>query len=659
MKKLVLLIIKIIEFFEFKNSKLDQANPNHKILEAISIDSIFNIKTDTGFSPIALCNRTQPYDIWELETEDGLQLSGADHHIVFDQYLNQKMISELQIGNLIISIYGVSRVSKVIKTTNICTMLDFSLADFNHRYWTNGILSHNTVMSGLFIAWYLVFHTDKNVLAVANIASTTKEVLDKIKSVLENLPFFLKPGCVSNNVMSMKYDNGCRLIGRTTTKNTGIGFTIHVLYIDEFAHINASYLDFFYRAIYPTISASKNSKIIITSTPNGMNRFYEIYMDAMNHNNEYVPLRVDWWQVPGRDDEWKRSTIANLGSEEDFNQEYGLQFFSSDKLLLQSKDLKKIFALRTQYVIPEWAQTPTTLDLLHGLTVHPNFSKLTLDNIKNDKNYYVFSIDTADGLNRDYSVINIFKFIALPLKMLTPVKDFIKNETDIFSLVQVATFRTNTKDINQYCNSLEYLLYTVFNTDKVRLLVELNHKGEYVMDKIMKHESYWSGLLVFSKHTESAQHLKPGLKLTTTNKIKFCERFKYLTAVNKILPNEFKTVHELGAFGRTANGTYRSQSGNDDLAMTCVNSAAFFESPNFFELANDELDKQSPEYMAEIYLNFLNKVYLSKESNYDFEMINSMNGSGSARTGNASHRLDENYIDNHKLTLQNFYGNTD
>ena len=93
--------------------------------------------------------------------------------------------------------------------------------------------------------------------------------------------------------------------------------------------------------------------------------------------------------------------------------------------------------------------------------------------------------------------------------------------------------------------------------------------------------------------------------------------------------------------------------------MTCVNSAAFFESSNFFELANDELDKQPPEYMAEIYLNFLNEVYLSKESNYDFEMINSMNGSGSARTGNASHRLDENYIDNHKLTLQNFYGNTD
>jgi len=246
-----------------------------------------------------------------------------------------------------------------------------------------------TVMSGVFIAWFLTFHADKNVLAVANVASTTKEVVDKIKSIFENLPFFLKPGCVSNNVLSMKFDNGCRLIGRTTTKNTGIGFTIHLLYIDEFAHINPAYLDFFYRAIYPTISSMLNSKVIITSTPNGMNRFYEIYMDAVEGKNAYVPLRVDWWQVPGRDDEWKKMTIANLGSEEDFNQEYGLQFFSSDKLLLSSKDLKKIFNLRTQYVQPEWCQDPSVNELFDEFMAHPNFAKLTPDDIRNDGNYYI------------------------------------------------------------------------------------------------------------------------------------------------------------------------------------------------------------------------------------------------------------------------------
>lgn len=514
-----------------------------------------------------------------------------------------------------------------------------------------------SVMAAIFIAWFLIFNTEKNVLTVANIATTTKEVIDKIKSILEHLPFFMKPGCVANNVMSMKFDNGCRLIGRTTTKNTGIGFTVHLLYIDEFAHINPSYLNFFYRAIYPTISASTSkSKIIITSTPNGMNKFYEIYMDALAGKNQYTPLRVDWWQVPGRDDAWKKYTIADLGSEEDFNQEYGLQFFSSDVLLLPSKTLKRIFNLRIEYRVPEWAQNPDVIDLLDGLKFHPNMAKMTVDDIRNDRNYYIFSVDTADGLNRDYSIVNIFKFVALPIKMLESVKDFIKVETDMFAVVQVGTFRTNTKDINQYCNSLEHLLFNVFNPEKVRLLVELNHKGEYIMDKITKNENYWDGMVIFSKHSEAAQNWKPGLKLTVPNKIKYCERFKYLTAINKILPNEFRTVHELGSFGRTKNGTYRSQSGNDDLAMTCVNLAAFFESPNFWEIANEEIDGLNADYLAEVHEKYLKDIYFDKRSSYDYSSLNELNTSGIARSSGIHQVATEDYVNSYRETMQKFYG---
>lgn len=514
-----------------------------------------------------------------------------------------------------------------------------------------------TVMSSVFIAWYLVFHTDKNVLAVANVASTTKEVLDKIKSVLENLPFFLKPGCISNNVMSLKFDNGCRLIGRTTTKNTGIGFTIHVLYIDEFAHINPSYLDFFYRAIYPTISASSNSKIIITSTPNGMNRFYEIYMSAVNGENTYVPLRVDWWQVPGRDDAWKKMTIDNLGSEEDFNQEYGLQFFSSDKLLLPSKDLKKIFTFRTTYVIPEWAQTPDHLNLLEGFSVHPNFNRFNPDDIKNDGHTYIFSVDTASGVGRDYSVINIFKLTALPFKLLDQVKDFIKNEGDFFGLVQVATFRSNRKDINEFTNVLEYLTYNIFNHEKVRLLIELDHKGDYVMDKLEQNELFWPGQLIHSKHTISSTNWKPGLKMTETNKTKYCERFKYLAAVNKILPNEFKTVHELGSFGKSSNGTYRSQNGNDDLAMTCVSTAAFFESPNFWELVNEELDRLPKEYLEKAYADYLGETFISSNNGYDHTALRELNATPELKTPGATTRFDESTVELYKQAISTFYGN--
>jgi len=111
-----------------------------------------------------------------------------------------------------------------------------------------------------------------------------------------------------------------------------------------------------------------------------------------------------------------------MGSEEDFNQEYGLQFFSSDKLLLSSKDLKKIFNLRTQYVQPEWCQDPSVNELFDEFMAHPNFAKLTPDDIRNDGNYYIFSVDTADGVGKDYSVINVFKFTTLPIKMLMGVK---------------------------------------------------------------------------------------------------------------------------------------------------------------------------------------------------------------------------------------------
>jgi len=515
-----------------------------------------------------------------------------------------------------------------------------------------------TIMSGLFIAWFLIFHSDKNVLAVANVASTTKEVVDKIKSIFENLPFFLKPGCISNNVLSLKFDNGCRLIGRTTTKNTGIGFTIHLLYIDEFAHINGAYLAFFYRAIYPTISSMTNSKVIITSTPNGMNRFYEIYMDAIDGKNSYTPLRVDWWQVPGRDDDWKKMTIANLGSEEDFNQEYGLQFFSSDKLLLSSKDLKRIFNIRTQYEEPEWCQDPSLGDLFNEFSAHPNFAKLTPADIRNDGNYYILSVDTADGVGKDYSVINIFKFTPLPIKLLFGVKEFIKDETDIFGLIQVAIFRTNTKDINQFCNALEKLTYSIFNPEKVRLLIELNHKGEYVLDRITNTPEYWPGQLIHSKHTEAMKGYKPGLKLTITNKAKYCERYKFITSTNRILPNEFKTIHELGSFGKSSNGSYRSQSGNDDLAITCVNTSAFFESPNFWEIANEELDRVDPSFLREVREKILDQAYSPVHSGFDFDEFRKLNSTPDISRSKPKTVLDPDSISEYKKMLGYFYGNS-
>jgi hypothetical protein len=379
-------------------------------------------------------------------------------------------------------------------------------------------------------------------------------------------------------------------------------------------------------------------------------------MDAVEGKNSYTPLRVDWWQVPGRDDEWKKMTIANLGSEEDFNQEYGLQFFSSDKLLLASKDLKKMFNVRTNYVIPEWTQSPEYGDLFDGYSCHPNLANATPDDLRNDGNYYIFSVDTADGVGKDYSVINVFKMVARPVKMLMQSRQFIKDETDVFSLVQVATFRTNTKDINEFCNTLEHLTYRIFNPERVRLLIELNHKGEYVLDKITNTEEYWPGQVIHSRHTEAAKGWKPGLKLTMTNKAKYCERFKYIAGTNRILTNEFKTIHELGSFGKSSNGSYRSQSGNDDLAVTCVNTSAFFESPNFWELANELLDTLSPEYVKEVHEKILDQAYLQLEQKFDYGELRDLNSTPVVGTPNLKNITDPEGISEYKRLLGQFYG---
>ncbi|NCA95509.1 MAG: hypothetical protein EOM74_00855 [Methanomicrobia archaeon] len=191
-----------------------------------------------------------------------------------------------------------------------------------------------TVCSGIKIMHYLCFSTEKNVLLTGNIWKTSKEIRDKIETSYEELPFFLKPGLIINNIQNMKFDNGCRLITETAKKRSGISFTIHFLYMDEFAHIEPNIIDEFYESMEPTVAAVKNSTIVITSTPNGFNKFAKIYEDAEAGKNSFKPFRVDWWQVPGRDQTWYEQEVANLGGEDEFMRQHGNSFLTSADTLL-------------------------------------------------------------------------------------------------------------------------------------------------------------------------------------------------------------------------------------------------------------------------------------------------------------------------------------
>jgi hypothetical protein len=483
-----------------------------------------------------------------------------------------------------------------------------------------------TVTSAIFILWFLLFHPDKTALCVADNFTTTKELIDKFKISLEGLPFFMKPGIDVINASNVKFDSNSRLVGRTTTKKSGIGLSVNLLYIDEFAHINEANLDEFYRAIFPTVTADPNGRIIITSTPNGKNKFWEIWTDAIGKKSSFYPLRVDWWQIAGRDEEWKKRKIADLGSEEDFNQEYGLQFYSSDKLLLNSKDLRKLDIIKQGYENVNLILQEDLFDYNQYIFFHRNYLNRTVSDFKQDLTNYVFSIDTADGIGGDYSVLNIYKAVPLPVRELSKKINIVKNEVDAVSLVQIGYFRSNQVDINEFSVVCEHIIYEIFNTDQTRIVLELNHKGDILLNRFKENDKYWPGQMVHTKHTQAALSFKPGLRLGPTNKIKYCEKFKYLVAIDRIIPNDWITVSELGSFGKSKGGLYRGQNGTDDMAMTSVNMSSIFESSQFWEIAVETFERAPSEYLKEVEEKIFN-VHRNngKSSLYDYDEIRRMN----------------------------------
>ena len=482
-----------------------------------------------------------------------------------------------------------------------------------------------TVTSAIFMLWYLLFQVDKTALCVADNFTTTKELIEKFKIAMEGLPFFMKPGISNINASNVRFDSKSRLVGRTTTKKSGIGLTVNLLYVDEFAHINDANLDDFYRAIFPTVTADPNGKIILTSTPNGKNKFWEIWKDAVAGTSSYVPLRVDWWQIKGRDDAWKQAVIADLGSIEDFNQEYGLQFFASDKLLLNSKDLKRLDVIKTDYELTSMQFAEEFSYIGDVLNFHKNYSFKCVDDFRMDQSNYVFSIDTADGVGGDYSILNIYKVVALPVKELLKKKHLVKSELDAISLVQIGYLRSNELDIDQFSTACEHIIYDIFNTDQTRLVIELNHKGDIIHDRFKSHDKYWSGQIVSTKHTQSAKSFKPGLKLGPGNKIKYCEKFKYMITITRIIPNDSVTIDELMSFGRSKGGIYRGQNGNDDLAMTCVNVSAVFESSQFWDIAVETFERTSSKYRKDLTNKIFNLHTNESKSGWDFDEIRRMN----------------------------------
>ena len=473
------------------------------------------------------------------------------------------------------------------------------LRQYQQNRWNVTLASRQigkTICSGIFIAWYSLFNFDKNAMIMSNKGATTKEILMKAKHIYENLPFFLKPGIMKKDVMEMRFDNGCRVIGQNTTKTGGISFTIHLLYLDEFAHIMPSIINPFYENVYPTLSSSKISRVIITSTPNGYNKFHEIYQGAVDGVNEYAPSRVDWWQVPGRDEKWKEQEVANLGSIEAFNQQYGNQFLSSSSLLLSSIEMKKVKNSEKEFVFRE-------LDALDDLGI--DYSSLRwdpdidVDMLDGNQDFYLFSIDLAEGVGKDYTVINIFKILPMEVKdhrdLVSP-----SDITDFFKLEQIGLFRSNLHSLKDFSMILYELCVEVFDQENLRLIIEYNAFGQEVINNLIAlyptRNDFDEETIVRYSHRVGSKIKKPGIKVNRDNKRILTTKVKNYIRTSRMILKEPNTVSEAAMFSRNENGTYSAQTGNDDCMMTVVNACSFFDTVDYSETVEELFD-----YIEEIY----------------------------------------------------------
>lgn len=303
-KNFLYFIISLIDNILIKKYNKDYTNI--KFLDIITTKDIC-VKTDYGFVPFSEINLTIPYKIYNMVLENGLSLTCADEHMLFDKNHNVRILKDLKIGDELITVNGISKIKTINTINNNVMMFDLSIETNEKSYFTNGILSHNTISTAIFMLHTILFNNQKNVMIIANKGDTVKEIIKKIKDIYIELPYHMKSGVINWGERKIALENSSVVHTQLRSKEPAIGFSIDVLYIDEFAKIPDSIIRPYYTSAVPTVSSMENSKIIITSTPDGFNLFWELLMGAEKDHfdpkwNGYVAKRVYWWQIKGRRD---------------------------------------------------------------------------------------------------------------------------------------------------------------------------------------------------------------------------------------------------------------------------------------------------------------------------------------------------------------------
>lgn len=473
-----------------------------------------------------------------------------------------------------------------------------------------------TTTSAVFMLHYILFNTDKNALVLGNKRRTAIEVLDKAKKIYLELPFFLKPGIYKWNEGEIVLDNGCRLMAEATTINSGISFTFHCVLSDEFAHIQPNIIDKFYNNLFPTITAGK-ARFMITSTQNGRNLFYRLCKASEARENEYAFFKTDWDEVPEwnpekkcwekRDEAWKALQVANYGSEEAFNAQFGTNFDVSAATLISQKVLTR----KNKEVVDFVAKEIPGVSLSEYFLWHPNFDPMTLRN-----EYLIITCDLAEGVNRDYTIYNINR-------MIEPGSD--KTEC-------IGYFRSNELDREDTVLALQELIVKHCNQNKTLLSYEKNTYGDLFHRQLVHNNENVPYLTNFDQsiivryYTESQRSFTYGVKITSGNKSNHCKLFKESYERNKHINDSYHLSVELGNFNDDGTGHYKAIYGHDDMVMSAV-QMEFVKETLQYKLIKQEFDSNIA------FVSPTEEYYNPFESSLTFDIEEEMRSINASRLG--------------------------
>lgn len=515
---------------------------DRKFTEIIDLDE-WEIETPSGWKDITTIMQTVEYDVWRVEFEDELWIEGADNHILMKVDDSECFIKDLVPGDKIQSINISSVVKSVHQLPRTENMYDVEVDSNEHVFYSNGLVSHNTTTVGAFLLHQVVFNRHLTIGILANKGDTAKGILARIKDMFEYLPWFLKPGVVEWNKTSIELSNGSRMVSAATSAGGVRSYSMNIVYLDEFAHVQND-VEFF-TSTYPVISSGETTRVIITSTPNGMNLFYKMWSEAKSGKSLFVPKEFLWYRHPNRGEKWKEETLRNI-SQKQFDQEYNCLFLGSSNTLISGQKL-------TQLTFED----PIRVD-----------NDLKIYKEPEEAHSYVITVDTSEGIGKDSSVISVFDITSSPYE-------------------HIAVYRSNT--ILPLLLAAEvFKIATMYNQGFV--VVETNNVGKIVADALYydyEYENLVMGGVTDSENVVTSKtNSNPGIRTTKKTKSIGCSTFKSMLESDTLLVKDFETIGEICTFVKVGTSYEAEKNKNDDIVMTLIFFCWFASQPYFEELTD-------------------------------------------------------------------------